>query len=227
MSSYLHDPFPRFIDRNLIKTIFEVGSRDAKDAVAVADFYDAEKIFIVEPNPDALEICRATISGRGNVKLIEAAASDVPGTLSFYPVVSSHQPDGTETHNIGASSLLKSSGRYGETYVQTEIKVPAVRLDDLCREHMIQSIDLLCMDVQGVEVSVLRSLGSKLWDVKYIITEATVVNQYEGQDQFHNIVEYLVHRGFRLAAVNMENGYWGFGNILFINREIEVPIVGS
>ena len=225
MSSYLADPFPRFIDRAEVRTIFEIGSRDGSDAVALDDYYQPERLVVFEANPPAQALCRRTIGSRSTITLIEAAVSDTPGMVSFWPVVSSHQPDGIETRNIGASSLFKASGLYGESYIQTEIKVPAVRADEVCVRLGIQTVDLVCMDVQGAEVSVLRSFGSLLRSVKYIITEATVVNQYVGQAQLCDVNDYLTYSGFRLAAVDM--AYWGFGNFLYIHRSVPIPIVGS
>jgi hypothetical protein len=81
------------------------------------------------------------------------------------------------------------------------------------------------MDVQGAEISVLKSFGERLRDVKYIITEATIVNQYVGQAQLHDINDYLVKAGFKLLAVDM--AYWGFGNFLYSNSEVPIPLVGS
>ncbi len=226
MSSYLVDPFPRFINKESIKTIFEIGSRDAQDALALNNYYHPEKLLIFEANPAAQDICAQAISGVENTTLIRAAAAEVPGFLSFFPVVSSHQNrDGVETNNFGASSLFKASGLYGETYIQEEIKVPSKRVDAVCEEFGIENVDLVCMDVQGAEISVLKSFGDKIFDVKYIITECTVVNQYVGQAQLHDINTFLSDRGFRLVAVNME--YWGFGNFLYVNRNVEIPIVGS
>jgi FkbM family methyltransferase len=224
MSSYL-EPFPRFIDPTAIRNIFEIGSRDALDAIALDNYYKPEKLVVCEANPAAQELCEKNIDGRGNFTLVKAAVSDQKGPLSFWSVLSSHQPDGKETNNIGASSLMKASGLYGETYVQEEIRVPAVRGDDLCEQLGIRSVDLLCMDTQGSEISVLKSFGVKINTVKYIVTEATVVNQYVGQAQLHDINDFLVNLGFKLVAVNM--GYWGFGNFLYLNRHIEIPIVGS
>lgn len=225
MSSYLADPFPRFVDAARIHTIVEVGSRDAQDAVALAGHYRPRRMLVFEANPPAAQLCRRTLAGRADITLIEAAVGEVEGTVPFFSVVSSHQPDGVETHNIGASSLLRASGRYGETYIQEEIQVRAVRGDRVCAEQGVESVDLLCMDVQGAEIAVLRSFGTMLRGVSYIITEATVVNQYSGQAQLCDVNDFLTYHGFRLAAVDM--AYWGFGNFLYINRKVPIPVVGS
>ena len=179
-----------------------------------------------EPNPRAIAECKKNIAGDERIKLVEAAASDQSGTIEFFPVVESYQPGGVQTDNFGASSLLRASGLYGETYIQESITVQSIRADDFCRSNDINSISLLLMDVQGAEVSVLQGFGDYLYRIKYIITEATIVNQYSGQAQLHHINDFLVKNGFRLVSVDMEN-YWGFGNFLYINSVIEVPLVGS
>jgi hypothetical protein len=103
--------------------------------------------------------------------------------------------------------------------------VRAVRADEVCAEFDIQTVDLVCMDVQGAGISVLRSFGSLLRQVKYIITEATVVNQSTDQAQLCDINDYLTYSGFRLIAVDM--AYWGFGNFLYAHRSVPIPVVGS
>jgi len=224
MTSYLKTQFTRLIPRESIKTILEIGSRDARDAKALLEFYDPDVVYVFEPNPPAINLCRTTIGAEGRITLIPAAVHDQAGAIDFYPVIESNH-GGRRSQNIGASSIYPASGRYGEVYIQDKITTTAIRIDDFCKCNNVDNIDLVCMDVQGAEISVLRSFGALLHRTNYIITEACVVNIYEGQCQLHEVNEFLCHRGFRLAAVDME--YWGFGNFLYIGPGIDIPVIGS
>ena len=51
------------------------------------------------------------------------------------------------------------------------IETRTVRLDTLLRKHDITSIDLLCVDVEGAELEVLRSLDLKAFHPKVICVE--------------------------------------------------------
>ena len=45
------------------------------------------------------------------------------------------------------------------------------RLDIFVKEKKIQNIDLLCMDVQGYEMSVMKGAGNFIKNINYIIME--------------------------------------------------------
>ena len=78
--------------------------------------------------------------------------------------------------------------------------VKAIRIDTYCAQHGIKSIDLLCMDVQGAELRVLKGLGSVLERVRYIITEIEIKPLYYGQALYPEVHGYLKASGFRQAA---------------------------
>jgi hypothetical protein len=70
------------------------------------------------------------------------------------------------------------------------------------KEHAIPNIDLLCIDLQGYELNAIKSLGSKLQDVKYIITECSIQSTYIGGTTFKELSEYLGIYGFTYISSN-------------------------
>ncbi len=218
-STYINPAFARHMDKNRIKTAFEIGSRDARDAVTIRDFFRVPRVYCMECNPEALVLCRETLEGEDNIHLVEKAAWRESGPLTFYPVVKSYR-DGNEERNIGASSCFQESGDYAhrEKFIQEEITVGAVRLDELCRELGVPAIDLICMDVQGAALQVLEGLGDKLKDTSYIITELEVSPVYEGQSLLPEVAEYLHSHGFREVARDMQ--FPEYGDFLFVNEKV-------
>ncbi|HAQ32957.1 MAG: FkbM family methyltransferase [Alphaproteobacteria bacterium] len=217
-STYINPAFARHMDKVRIKVAFEIGSRDARDAVAIRNFYGPTQVYCMECNPEALVLCRETLAGEDNIALIEKAAWRESGPITFYPVVKSYR-DGNEERNIGASSCFLESGDYvhREKFIQEEITVDAVRLDELCRELSIPAIDLICMDVQGAALQVLQGLGEKLKETSYIITELEVSTIYEGQSLLPEVAAYLQEHGFREAASDMQ--FPEYGDFLFVNEK--------
>ncbi len=217
-STYINPAFARHMDKARIKVAFEIGSRNARDAVAIRNFYSPTQVYCMECNPEALVLCRETLAGEDNIALIEKAAWRESGPITFYPVIKSYR-DGNEERNIGASSCFPESGDYvhREQFIQEEITVEAVRLDELCRELSIPTIDLICIDVQGAALQVLQGLGEKLKDTSYIITELEVSPVYEGQSLFPEVAEYLRGHGFQEVARDMQ--FPEYGDFLFVNEK--------
>jgi hypothetical protein len=54
--SYLN--FSNLIDKNNVKVIFELGSRDLKDALLLESYYSGSSVYSFECNPDCLVECK-------------------------------------------------------------------------------------------------------------------------------------------------------------------------
>jgi len=171
MGVYTDEPFLSILRKERLPVIFEVGSRDGDDALKLQESYNPDLLCAFEPNPEAIKLCKSTLAGRAGVRLFELACWHETGRIPFYPVAFSFVGDRL-TRNIGASSCFLDAHTYTERLVQKEIEVEAVRLEDLMRQERISRIDLLCMDVQGAALHVLRGLGGGIRSVRWILTEA-------------------------------------------------------
>lgn len=103
---------------------------------------DLGRVLAFEPNPDAyaLLVCNIALSGCPNVWTVEAALTDSEGDGLLYqgPV------DG------GSSGLAPMEGWRGQA------KVALRRLDSVLAELGIRRVDMMKVDVQGAEASLLR-----------------------------------------------------------------------
>lgn len=101
------------------------------------------RVFAFEPAPSNFEILKRNVRRRGlaNVVLERKAVSEVTGTVPFY---------------LGRNELAHSLGRVGDQTVLVE----SVRLDDYFRKD--EKLDLVKIDVEGAEPSVLRGMQSLL-----------------------------------------------------------------
>jgi DNA-dependent RNA polymerase auxiliary subunit epsilon len=72
-------------------------------------------------------------------------------------------------NNDGASSLFKRID-YDQTQLFTG-NVHIKKLVDVVKEYNIPYIDLLCMDVQGYELNILKGCEQFINNIKYIIIE--------------------------------------------------------
>ena len=203
--SYLEPIFLENIDKTRVQTIFELGSRDLLDANKLEDYYNCP-VYAFECNPDCLEICDsvATLFENKNIHLVRKAVSLKDGPVSFYPF------DITKYDNMGASSMFKidfdhrdkDDPDYKRPSPQTEIVVDGTRLDTFMAENRVVRVDMLCVDLQGYELLAIQSLGSRLDDVKYIITECSIQSTYDGGTTFVELAEYLGKSGFKYVCSN-------------------------
>jgi FkbM family methyltransferase len=227
--------FIKDINKDEIKIIFELGSRDLLDAIKLLNYYNKSKIYSFECNPDCLIECNKQISNlndslKSSITLVDKAVSLVDGDVIFYPF------DLTKYNNMGASSMLKidfsmrnsDDPDYNRKNPQKEIKVNGIRLDTFISQNNISNIDLLCIDLQGYELNAIKSLGDNLYNVKYIITECSIQNTYTNGATFNELNEYLNNYNFTYCCSN-KFGYnspdlniLGFSEFdaLFINKSM-------
>jgi len=210
MGSYLEPIFVNNINKENVKVVFELGSRDLKDAVKLIDHYNCP-VYAFECNPDCLQECEKTLSELDQTRkdklcFERTAVSVSDGPVTFYPF------DLLQYNNMGSSSMLKidfskrnpSDPDYNRPNPQKEITVSGTRLDTYLKEKNI-NIDLLCMDLQGYELNALKSLGNRLQDVNYIITECSIENTYAGGASFNELAAYLAQFNFEYKCSNAFN----------------------
>ncbi len=197
-----------------ITSVLELGSRDAADAIHLSERFKCE-VYSWECNPHAIALCKVAlmqynhlVSGKPKIHLVESAVWNEPGTIKFFPVTNG---------NHGASSCFKANLDYPyEQYQQDEIEVPAMRVDDWLNENELPTPELVCMDLQGAEMKALESMGDKLNDVQYIITEGQRKLLYHDTPLIYEIAGYLKKFGFVLESQKEVNDW--FGDYMFVKE---------
>lgn len=194
ITTYLHRSFVKNIDRTSIRTIFECGSRDCLDAIALNKFYKPHKIYSFECNPESIPVCEQNIKKFPNIVLIPMAVYNTDEDISFYATDMEKSMD----KNIGASSLFKHHTYNTTGFIQKKIQVRGIRLDTFMHALQICTIDLLCFDLQGAEHLAIEGLGERIKDVRYIISEVAVNHSYIGEMSFGDFTRFLKEKGFEL-----------------------------
>jgi FkbM family methyltransferase len=213
---YLHRRFVTKIDKTRVRTIFECGSRDGLDAIELNKYYKPESIYAFECNPEAIELCKKNLKDT-NIVLVEKAVYNESKIVDFYAADMEKSID----KNLGASSLLWHRDNEVE-FFQKKIQVEAIRLDDFMKQNKINKVDMLCMDLQGVELQALQGLGNKLKDVIYIILEVSLEHYYKDDVLFKQMKGFLDDKGFqfRIGSGLISNRVDGFTNCLFMNKSL-------
>tara|TARA_X000000950_G_C13881242_1_gene646966 strand:- start:6 stop:665 length:660 start_codon:yes stop_codon:yes gene_type:complete len=160
MSNYWNSSFLHNLEINNVKTVFEVGARYGDESKKLKLTFPNSKIYCFECNPLTIEICKKNLKNIDDINFYDFGLGDQEVLLPFYSYIKD---------NDGASSLLKRID-YESTQKQTGL-VNIKRLDTFVKEKNIRNIDLLCMDVQGYEMNVLKGAGNFIKNINYIIME--------------------------------------------------------
>lgn len=80
----------------------------------------------------------------------------------------------------------KKKGEICQNIISRELEVPADTLSNILSEHLLKrDIDLLTIDVEGLELEVLRGLDLDKYQPKFILVEA------HNRDRFEKIAKFL------------------------------------
>ena len=71
------------------------------------------------------------------------------------------------------------------------ITVKTSTLDDWCNDHSIEVIDFIWMDVQGAELDIFRGGKNALSKTRFIYTEYSNIEIYEGQANLPELLKHL------------------------------------
>jgi hypothetical protein len=140
------------------------------------------------------------------------ALGEFSGSSSIY--VSSGASD-------ASSSLLKPKDHLvyhpQVTFTETE-NINIITLDSWVQNTGLDHIDFLWLDIQGLELSMLKSSPYIIKTVKAIYTEVNLVPLYEKTELYPFLRDWLFQNGFK---VKKEFIYWkDAGNVLFVKASI-------
>ena len=163
--------FFKYFNNDEINTVFEIGARWGLDSKNNINHLNPHFYHIFEANPDLISIIHNNLSNYKNIKITNAAITDKDNEEIIFNICKS---------NVGASSILGKVKKehylkaYNKSNLTTEqeklicsdddwypIKMKTMRLETYCKVNQIENIDLICMDVEGVGLTVLKGLGKK------------------------------------------------------------------
>lgn len=127
--------------------IIDCGANIGISTLYFKALYPQATILAVEPSPKNMSFVKQNVEVNNihGVTMLEAAASDSEGTVSFWE--HTHKPGGSTMVKAVYESKIKDSFK--------EYKVPAVLLS----KHLPWKVDLLKMDVEGAEGGILKELS--------------------------------------------------------------------
>lgn len=217
----LPDPFAylfKWFDR-VPEGIFQVGASSGQEIKGFATQGIKTGIF-VEPLPDAYKKLEQAVSLQSGYFAVNAVCADVAGkTCDFY----------VSKSGGASSSLLKPLGHLTShpevTFDSAPITLVSTTVDQIVadfkangRANIIAPIDLLYIDTQGAELSVLKGANQFLNQVRYVFAEVSHGGLYENDVNHKELTEYLESRGFSLVFLYMNKTRWG--DALYVRNSV-------
>ena len=176
------------------QVIVDLGSFDGGDAYRMHHAFPAARVITVEADPDRIDIVRASLDGSG-VEIHNFAACDQNGPVEWYTATING-----ETNAQG--SLFQHSDEYQKRFefvkqADAPIRVDGKRFDTFCADADVTDIDLLHMDIEGAELSVLRSIGDARPTLIYLEWRENSFRDHDGTDSAATLLRDL---GYTLLA---------------------------
>ena len=163
------------------------------------NFYNLDKIFIFEPQPEIFKFLKKKYKKIKKIKKINSAVSDVNGFKQFR--LNLHDLTSSFTKLNNDNLYLKFKAKLFQTDIKKiffkNIKVRTVKLSSFFKKNKIKSIDLLKIDTEGHEMQVLKGLGNEIKKINIILIEFHKPGIYLGYDS-KKIHKYLLKNNFFL-----------------------------
>lgn len=192
--------------------IIEAGACCGDETLWTAATWPNGKIFAFEPNPEAYAalIDRLHSAALDNVEAYQVALGEKNGTAPFYLCT-----------DLQSSSFLPPFNPNDEKIMQ----VDCVSLDDWCEIHEIDHIDILLLDVAGMEQRVLMGCPNILRKTQVIHVATYLYDFKRGSTLYSNLKAFLQNSGFILVSHWYQPSLTG--RATFIHHELYQAICRS
>lgn len=173
------------------KTVVDVGASIGQFALAALEMWPNARVISFEPGHKAFKRLTNIMNGEDRFSAHNVGIGAVEDTMLF-----------REASDVDQSSFLRvhpSSAHYSPIRSHRDVKVLPLRQVDMD----LVAPALLKIDVQGMELEVLKGADLSLFDTLYI--EAAWTPTYQGQPFAYEIISWLDERGWRLVHVHHLN----------------------
>ena len=231
----------QFLENTNLKdySIIEIGSRDCIDACEFAKNFKTKNIFVFEPSREGLKRCAEVL--KDNPKYAEkiilygVALGDENKVSDFFEFVKK-DPWALNKINVGMSSLGEwtseklPDGHRHKVFKNTclKYKVPVLKGDNLLK-FQTENYLIICIDVEGFELNVLRGITKTLEKTHFICIEMSYnINRKGLTGNADNVHDFLTKNNFEIVICDSTDGkhlplkqkFTQIFNVLYKNKKL-------
>ncbi len=220
-------------------SIVEIGSRDCLDACEFAKNFDPKNIFVFEPSREGLKRCSEVLKDNPKYAeriILHGTALGVKNGISDFFEFSKKDPWALNKINIGASSIgewtsegLPNNHKH-KVFKETcsKYKVPLLKGDNLLN-HQKENYLIICIDVEGYELNVLKGLLKTLEKTHFVCVEMSYnLNRVGLENNANSVHDLLTKNNFEVVICDSTGGknfplkqdYTQIFNVLYMNTKL-------
>lgn len=173
------EQLPRTL-RTSLDVVVDVGTNVGQWISAFMRFVQINHIEAFEPNPEVFEILKARFGNRSHTRLHKSAVGEERATVNLNVTRASELASilvPTDTMRVEYSRAMAE--------VITQVQVEVIPLDDVIGDNVI--VDLMKIDVQGFEHSVLGGARQTLKRTRVLLIETNLASHYVGDGSFGSL----------------------------------------
>lgn len=173
--------------------LLEIGSANGDDTLEFIQTFAGTdfRLYGFEPEPKNLTLLANKVQCE-RFELYNGVVSDIDGEVTF----NRSRTDNPSDLSLSGSIMTPKNHLkiWDWIYFDEQIRVRSITLDSFTRQRQLGIIDFIWCDVQGAEEKVLLG-GRETLNMKtrYLFTEYSEDEQYEGQPNLTRILELLPH----------------------------------
>lgn len=204
---------PQFLPYNPV--ILEAGAFRGEETLRMAKQWPEARVIALEPNPESFNLLQKKVQETSNVEAHNLALTTYNGIATLNVC---RGMKGEESAFEYASSMLPLTKEM-EVYCKgPQIIVPCSTLEDFCDEKQIDHIDLLRLELEGLELQVLQSSPQILKNTKVIYVKTLMHPYRSGMTNYSELKRFLENSNFVLLSHWYQPGIIGYA--IFLSREI-------
>lgn len=186
-------------------TYIDIGAHHPSYLNNTFAFYQAgSKGVNIEPDPDLFARFPAERSRDSNLNI---GIGPVAGELAFFVM-------SARTLNTFSADEARSASEKGRAKIERTLKLPVRTVGDVLAEQFAQTApDFLSLDVEGLDLDILKAWDFGRWRPKLVCVETIVYGGSRGAGQRDDISAHL-----------LDNGYFSYAhthvNSLFVDKAV-------
>ena len=207
------DIFTKLVLLNSVNTVFDVGANTGIYSLAASSVDSSVDVYSFEPMPNIYQRLLANVECNSffKIKVYDIALSDQTGLIDFRFMPSITVPTGGSAAKEGWQGIQK-------------ISVRSASLDSFCLKEKVDRLDLIKLDTELTEPSVLKGGMEIISECKpFIICE--VLDEHSS-NELTLLLNVIGYRFFHISSVGLiekvkieHDPSYEFANYLFVHSE--------